>query len=112
MYLHYFFTDPFTVFNPYMRPNNKTAFQSANYGEYLIMHGNGTLSLGNPKGNIYEFTQIPAGKSERNSYLYATMPSGVNCYISFDTNGSPLASQCDPLSSQGLENAKLQIDVV
>ena len=106
----YNFADPFTVFYPHQRPGNRTAFESVNYsGEYLVMNGDGTLSLSSPKGKIYEFSSIHAGKSSRYSYVFATLPSGATCYISFNGNGAPLANQCNPLTPIGLENAKVQV---
>ena len=88
------------------------AFESVQYsGDFLIMNDNGTLTLGNPKGKIHEFTLATIG-SDRNVYLNATLPSGANCYVAFDSQGSPLANRCWPLDANGQEDAKLRIDVL
>ena len=78
-------------------------------GEFLVMNGDGTLSLSSPKGNIFEFSSVPAEGSSRFSYVFATVPSGDTCYISFDTNGAPLANQCNSLSGPGLVHAKVHV---
>lgn len=75
------------------------------------MNADGTLSLSNPKGKIFEFSHIPAALVSRYSYLHATVPSGATCFVSFNHDGAPLANQCSPLSGEGAEFAKVQMVV-
>ena len=103
-----------TLFYPHQRPGSKIAFESVRFSttanrQYLVMNEDGTLSLGKPKGNIYEFSRTPAGKSTRFNFLFATVSSGDTCYVSFDNDGNPLVNQCNSLSGEGIEYAKLQI---
>ena len=76
------------------------------------MNNDGTLSLSPPKGKIYEFNLVPAGKASRYSYMGATVSSGATCYVSFDVNGAPLTNQCNPLTGPGLEYAKVQVSLI
>jgi hypothetical protein len=109
------FTDFSTLFYQYPRPGNKAMFQSVEYSrsaEFLVMNGDGTLSLSKlSKDTVYEFSKVRVEKSSRFFHLFATVPSGDTCYISFDPSGSPLANQCNSLSAVGSENAKVQIPI-
>ena len=76
------------------------------------MNADGTLSLSNPEGKIFEFNLHDTVDHSDSSYKYlsATVPSGATCFVSFDYNGTPLANQCSPLSGPGEEFAKVQIN--
>ena len=111
----FYFTDSLALFYASPRPGNKTAFESVSFSttatrQFLVMNEDGTLSLSSTtKGKIYEFSRAPANKSPRYNHLFATVSSGETCYVSFDSNGNPLANQCNSLSSAAIENAKVQI---
>ena len=75
------------------------------------MNDDGTLSLGSDEaGHIFEFNWLPVAEgSGRFYHMSATLPSGATCYVSFNEDGSPLLNQCDPLSPQAMEDAKLSM---
>ena len=88
------------------------SFESVDYpGKYLLMAGNGALSLGVPNEPTYKhkFTRSYAGPLLVHYFFTAVTSSGSTCYIAFDVAGAQLTNPCDPLSTDDQEHAKLQL---
>ena len=81
------------------------AYESVDHpGNFLIMSTQGSFSVGDPIGNIHEFTLNEA--TAEHITLSADV-GGSTCYMAFGLQGYQVANPC-ALSTNELEQAKLR----